>query len=158
MTSIGPYWQQPGRSILDGHLVAIPDPNDTVPGAFKDFTRVYFTGTSCVLVSVHPSIRIHFFLFFLAGAYHPNLPSPQPILMRKRMTWHDLYGYFRTASALYTFLERHPEDEMRPEGDIGMRFWKSLLSGASAQDGVAVRAEEEVEVEWPLALILVKRA
>lgn len=74
------------------------------------------------------------------------------------MTWHDLYEYFRTASALHTFLEQHPEDKVRPEGDIAMRFWKSLLSDASAQDGVAVQAEEEVEVEWPLALILVKKA
>lgn len=78
--------------------------------------------------------------------------------MRKRMTWHDLYGYFCTASALHTFLEQHPEDKMRPEGDIGMRFWKSLLSGASAQYGVTVQPEEEIEVEWPLALILVKKA
>ncbi|KAH0828843.1 hypothetical protein J3R83DRAFT_3313 [Lanmaoa asiatica] len=111
LTSIGPYWQQPGRSILDGHLVAIPDARDVVPGAFKDFTRCYFT-----------------------GAYHPNLPSPQPILMRKRMTWHDLYGYFCTASALHTFFEQHPEDKVRSDGNIGMRLWKSLLSGASAQD------------------------
>ncbi|KAG8221392.1 hypothetical protein J3R82DRAFT_1570 [Butyriboletus roseoflavus] len=135
LTSIGPYWQQPGRSILDGHLVAIPDANDVVPGAFKDFTRCYFT-----------------------GAYYPHLPSPQPILMRKRMTWDDLYGYLRTASALHTFLEQHPEDKVRPDGDIAVRFWKSLLSGASAQDGVTIQAEEEVEVEWPLALILVKKA
>ena len=78
--------------------------------------------------------------------------------MRKRMTWHDVYEYFRTASALHTFLEQHPEDGMRPEGDIGMRFWRSLLSGAAVQDGVAVQPEDEVEVEWPLALILVKKA
>jgi len=135
LTSIGPYWQQPGRSILDGHLVAVPDARDVVPGAFKDFTRCYFAGT-----------------------YYPHLPSPKPILMRKRMTWHDLYGYFRTASALHTFLERNPEDAARPEGDLGMRFWKALLSGASAQDGAVVQPEDAVEVEWPLALILVKRA
>ncbi|KAG9309712.1 S-adenosyl-L-methionine-dependent methyltransferase [Chiua virens] len=134
-TSIGPYWQQPGRSILDGHLVAIPDANDVVPGSFSDVTRGYFT-----------------------GAYYPDLPSPQPILMRKRMTWHDLYGYFTTASALHTFLERNPEDAAHPEGDIGMRLWKSLLSGASEQEGVKVQPEQVVEVEWPLALILARRA
>ena len=78
--------------------------------------------------------------------------------MRKRMTWYDLYAYFRTASALHTFLERNPEDGTRPEGDIGMRFWRSLMSGAMAQDGVVLQPEDEVEVEWPLALILVKKA
>lgn len=96
--------------------------------------------------------------FAWTGPYYPNLPDPKPILMRKRMRWRDLYGYFRTMSALETFLERHPEDAMRPEGDIGVRFYKGLLSSAEAQDGVAVQEEEEVEVEWPLALILVKRA
>lgn len=92
------------------------------------------------------------------GAYYPDLPSPHPILMRKRMTWHDLYAYLRTSSALHTFLERHPEDADHPEGDLAMRFWRTLLSGAAAQDGVAVKPEEEVEIEWPLAVILARRA
>lgn len=78
--------------------------------------------------------------------------------MRKHMTWHDLHGYFRTSSALHTFLERHPEDAKQPEGDLAMRFWKSLLRGASAQDGTMVQPEDVIEVEWPLALVLVKRA
>lgn len=101
-----------------------------------------------------------FSIFFpwFPGAYHPHLPSPQPILMRKWMTWNDLYEYFRTASAFHTFLERNPEDRERPEGDIAMRFWKDLMNGVAAQEGVAVQPEEEVEVEWPLALIMVKRA
>lgn len=99
--------------------------------------------------------------FVFSGGYHPGLPNPKPILMRQRMTWHDLYAYLRTASALHTFLERHPEDAGRPEGDLCMRFWRALVSGASAAQGgvqVQVQPEEEVEVEWPLALILVKRA
>jgi ubiquinone/menaquinone biosynthesis C-methylase UbiE len=135
LNSVGPYWQQPGRSILANHLIAIPNAEEVVPGAFKDFTRCYFTGT-----------------------HHPHLPSPLPILMRKTMTWNNLYGYLRTASALHTFLEKNPDDELRPEGDICMRFWKSLMSGAEEQDGVEVRAEDNVEVEWPLALIMVKKA
>ena len=44
--SVGPYWQQPGRSILENHLVQIPEGNEVVPGAFKDFERVFFTGSS----------------------------------------------------------------------------------------------------------------
>lgn len=74
------------------------------------------------------------------------------------MTWRDLHGYFRTASAFHSFLEQNPEDKMRAEGDIATRFWKSLLSSASEQAGVTVQPEAEVEVEWPLALILAKRA
>jgi len=44
--SVGPYWQQPGRSIMENHLVQVPEGNEVVPGAFKDFERVFFTGPS----------------------------------------------------------------------------------------------------------------
>ena len=44
--SVGPYWQQPGRSILENHLVQIPEGNEVIPGAFKDFERAFFTGPS----------------------------------------------------------------------------------------------------------------
>lgn len=47
--SLGPHWQQPGRSILVNHLVGIPEPN--VPGAvFESLDRVYFTGNAPNLV------------------------------------------------------------------------------------------------------------
>lgn len=42
--SVGPYWERPGRTILDEHLVAIPDPETVVPGQFLDFQRLYFSG------------------------------------------------------------------------------------------------------------------
>ena len=42
--SLGPHWERPGRTILDEHLQDIPDPETVVPGKFKDFERVYFTG------------------------------------------------------------------------------------------------------------------
>ncbi|KAH7890649.1 S-adenosyl-L-methionine-dependent methyltransferase [Phlebopus sp. FC_14] len=135
LTSVGPYWEQPGRSILDNHLVAIPDARGVVPGVFKDFTRSYFT-----------------------GVHYPHLPSPRPILMRKTMTWSDLYGYFLSYSALHTFLKHHPEDKLNPDGDISMRFWKSLMTLAGEQDGVEVDGKDNVDVEWPLALIMARKA
>ncbi len=49
--SIGPYWERPGRTILDNHLVAIPNAEEVVPGAFKDFTRCYFTGRLSLCIS-----------------------------------------------------------------------------------------------------------
>jgi hypothetical protein len=42
--SLGPHWQQPGRSILDNHLVQVPSATDVLPDKFSDFQRVYFTG------------------------------------------------------------------------------------------------------------------
>ena len=40
-TSVGAYWQQPGRSILRNHLVEVPEPKREM---FEPLERVYFTG------------------------------------------------------------------------------------------------------------------
>lgn len=86
-----------------------------------------------------------------SGGYYPELPSTRPIILRKKMTWIDLQHYLRTWSSLHTYHERHPDDLKRPEGDIAVRFWKSLKDRARAKDHYAV------EIEWPLALMLVQR-
>lgn len=44
MNSLGPYWQQPGRSILDNHLVEVPSATEVLPDKFTDFERIFFTG------------------------------------------------------------------------------------------------------------------
>ena len=42
--SLGTYWERPGRTILDEHLVAVPDPREVLPDKFSEFERVFFTG------------------------------------------------------------------------------------------------------------------
>ncbi|KAI0700292.1 S-adenosyl-L-methionine-dependent methyltransferase [Cytidiella melzeri] len=130
--SLGPHWERPGRTIVDEHLVAIPDPETVVPGAFCDFERVYFTGD-----------------------YYPNLPDTRPVILRKKMSWDDLMSYLRTFSALHTFHEKYPEDLQRADGDIAGRFLHRLQEEVILQKG---QAAEEIDVEWPLALILARRA
>jgi hypothetical protein len=49
-------------------------------------------------------------------------------------------------------------DAENPRGDIAVRFWKDLMEGAGREDGRAVEGQDEVDIEWPLALIMVKRA
>ena len=41
-TSLGPFWEQPGRDIIDNHLQDIPNP----PSDLFTVERVYFTGNS----------------------------------------------------------------------------------------------------------------
>ena len=43
-SSLGPHWQQPGRSILDNHLLDVPDAREVCPGKLAEFQRVFFTG------------------------------------------------------------------------------------------------------------------
>lgn len=74
------------------------------------------------------------------------------------MTWADLRQYFQTWSSLHTFRERHPEDAKDPRGDISERFWLDLKEGTERDLGKSVGEEGQVDVEWPLALLLVKKA
>jgi len=131
--SIGPYWEQPGRSILDGHLLKVPSATEILPDKFSEFERVFFTGD-------------HF----------PELPSPRPVIMRKRMSWDDFLVWLYTTSALHTFHERFPEDRERSDGNIAVRFWKRLRQATLSEPGNG--SEEGIDVEWPLALILGRRA
>jgi hypothetical protein len=57
---------------------------------------------------------------------------------------------------LHTYHERYPEDLERPEGHIAQRFWKNLKERVESEGG-SVRDEDQVDIEWPLALILVKK-
>ena len=86
------------------------------------------------------------------GDYYPSLPSTRPVILRKKMTWIDLQQYLRTWSSLYTYHERYPDDLKHPDGDISVRLWESLKNGAGAKD------QDTVDIEWPVALILVRRA
>lgn len=133
--SVGPYWQQPGRSILENHLVEVPEGNEVVPGAFSDFERVFFTGD-----------------------HYPSLPSPRSVIMRKKMTWDDLLSYLNTWSALHTFRQHNPADAENPRGDVAVRFWKDLKEGVEREVGRPVEGHDEVDIEWPLAMIMVKKA
>lgn len=71
-------------------------------------------------------------------------------------------AYFRTFSSLHTFHEKHPEDLDNPRGDIAVRFWNNLKRVVAEEDekrdSEVPGNEEEIDVEWPLALILAKRA
>ncbi|KAG2100440.1 S-adenosyl-L-methionine-dependent methyltransferase [Suillus discolor] len=134
LNSICPYWEQPGRFILDNHLIEVPDGNEVVPGAFSDSEGVFFTGD-----------------------YYPSLPSPRSVIMRKKTTWDDLLSCLNTGSSLHTFRQHNHTDGENPRGDVAMRFWKDLKEGAEREDGRPVEGHDEVDVEWPLAMIMVKR-
>ncbi|KAJ7890480.1 hypothetical protein B0H14DRAFT_2432726 [Mycena olivaceomarginata] len=130
-TSLGPHWE-PGRRILNNHLLDI----DAPPTGWDDLTRVFFT-----------------------GEHYPDLPQPHLLpIMRKTMTWGGagLHGYLRTFSALNRFHESFPEDLEHAEGDIATRFLKQLMAAAEVPEGPEGEARE-VEVEWPLALVVARK-
>lgn len=78
--------------------------------------------------------------------------------MRKKMSWDAFEAYLRSFSSLHTFKAEYPDDAKRPEGDIVQRFVKSLNDGMRDADNNQSESTGEVEIEWPLALILYKKA
>jgi len=87
--------------------------------------------------------------------------------MRKKTTWDDLQAYLRTFSSWYTYCEQNPTDSgkftglsRRPPsgegGDVVERFWWKLKERVAEENGG--HEGEEIEVEWPLAMLLFKRA
>jgi len=162
-TSLGPHFQRPGRTILERHLVDVPEPSSILKGdGLERLHRAFFCGDDI------PS-------------FIPQNASTHPIIMRKEMTWRDLLAYFRTWSSLHTFHERFPEDKTSTEdarfleadlavgsagadddirgGDIAIRFWKDLREKTLKESPEAkVGVEDLVLVEWPLALILTRKA
>lgn len=73
------------------------------------------------------------------------------------MTWDNLLSYLNSFSSLHTFRERYPEDANNPEGDIATRFWKRLQAEMGYKGEEGEGEGEVVEVEWPMALIMVRR-
>ncbi|KAF8154457.1 S-adenosyl-L-methionine-dependent methyltransferase [Crassisporium funariophilum] len=154
VTSIGPHFSRPGRTILERYLVDVPDPSKILKdGALEPLHRTFFCE---------------------GPPFKPENAEKHPIIMRSEMRWRDLLGYFRSASALHTYHEQFPEDLDAEEdkrllgedlidsqdsgGDIAVRFWRDLRVGALEQTpGTQVRLEDKVVVEWPVALLLTRK-
>ena len=159
--SLGPHWQQPGRSILTNHLREVPDPRDVLgaESSFTDLDRIFFTGSyPCSMIGIPFALLTQFGCSI--GSYYPDLPAPQtlPVILRSNTTWNSLLGYLDSFSSLHTYLELHPEDAQREDGNIAVRFWRSLMERAAQIDGKAeMKGEDEITVEWPVALVLAKK-
>jgi len=148
--NLGPWWEQPGRGILDNHLQAIKFPTDsTWDGASS--RRIYFVGAH------HPTAPDE-------GSSAPISNSPiklgpndqhREIVLTMTLDWNGFESYLRTWSSLLRFHHAHPEDKKHLEGDTVQRFVKRLKEGVQED----LRAEsKQVDIEFPLALMLVRKA
>lgn len=71
------------------------------------------------------------------------------------MSWNGLLAYLRTFSALHTYHQKYPEDLLRSDGDIAMRFCEKLKEEVAQHENMNI--PDEIDIEWPLALILARR-
>ena len=114
--SLGPHFQRPGRTILERHLVDVPEP--PADSGLQALARVHFCGTAD------------------APPFLPPQADVRPVLMQKEMRWRDLLAYFRTWSPLLTYHEKHPEDLQRAEDT---RFLAEDLTRAAGGTGALRR-------------------
>lgn len=132
----------------------IPSGNVVVPEAFDVDDRLYFAGKYTLLISVS---RLPDHILVNVGPHAPNVPPEKNkgVILRKQCTWSEFEGYLRSFSSFHTFQEKYPEDKAREDGDIVTRFVKNLQQEMGQINGGGV--SKNVEIEWPLALILTKR-
>ena len=135
-TSLGPYWQQPGRNILVRHLVDVPEPSSILNHeGLEKLHRAFFCGEPVVF-----SFLLYFCQTFELGddipSFIPPNASTYPSIMRNEMTWRDLLGYFRTSSALHTYHERFPEDKTRAEDTRFLEADLAVVEPGAGEDTV----------------------
>lgn len=145
--SLGPHWEQPGRSILDAHLQPVPLPSSAPwDPAFRH--HIFFAGKYANAEGEIPieSDKLE------ANGVKTELND---VIMKKWLDWKALDDYIRTWSSLHTFQAKHPEDKTAEGGDIVQRFVKTVQAGIRDAGDVDAKG---LDVEWPVALIVIKKA
>jgi len=163
--ALGPYWAQPGRSIVEGLLDAVPFPVE--PALTEQTSEVLsrlpnlYEGGYPVPERIHEPAPVGGTSGWdAASAVRIKRDSlgRQWFLHRDRWRWENLEGYLRTSSALNAFHEKHPEDAAKKgngaQGDIVDRLVHRLREAIKKEEGKDV---EEFDIAWPLVLMMVKR-
>ncbi|QRW06586.1 methyltransferase domain protein [Ceratobasidium sp. AG-Ba] len=132
--SLGPYWEQPGRSILEGYLRKVPVPTSP-PWDAASIRRVYFVGTH------EPALE---------GEKHP-------VILSKYLSWDAFQQYLRTWSSLHNYLASHPDDKDSQGKDIVDRFVNGVREKGEELGGELEEWRQGFTAEWPLALILLRK-
>jgi hypothetical protein len=114
---VGPYWQQPGRSILQNHLreIVYADPSLLTDSKYLVFSGDWYPE------SKHPSAEV------------------RRVIMSMPATLEGLEGNLRTWSSVHTYLEKFPDvAAMRgkgTEGDVVDQMISKLKAEGVPEDG-----------------------
>lgn len=134
----GPYWQQPGRSIVEQLLVPFPLP--TVPSSTSTSSSPGWDPTT-----------FHRSFFLRPGGSPPSLPSADPkgtttsqdpLLLTHQWDLAQIEAYLRTWSSANTYAEQHPGEEDVVDGMVGRLREGGLKEG------------EKVEVGWEMGVVM----
>ncbi|KAK2809681.1 hypothetical protein FQN49_008594, partial [Arthroderma sp. PD_2] len=127
---LGPYWPQPGNSIMRGKLRAIQPPTED----WADLERIEY----------HP------------GLDGPGSGEGTKY-MEADLTLGQATEYTRTWSAYHRWREAHPDRTRRSEGgpgDVADEMLDSIIEAEDSLRGDKAAADKVVRVEWASTLML----
>ncbi|KAG8953978.1 hypothetical protein FRC04_000962 [Tulasnella sp. 424] len=147
---LGPFWQQPGVSIVDSKYRSIQFPNNSawLPSSQ---VRVYLEGPDEDGTSLpyRPFDEVLQTGLFIEPEWRTDT------IMNRSLSLDDIAAYFRTWSAVHSYQKQYPNDKERTgqgaDGDIVDRFVESLRQALQEPVGA-------VDVYWPVFLMMVQRA
>lgn len=127
---LGPYWSQPGRSIVENKLRDIEPPmND-----WEDIQRIEYE----------------------PGTNGPN-SGQGTMFLRRRLKLGECMSYIRTWSSFHAWQEKHPDQKKREEGGNGDVVDIMFDEMRSAETDWGQGEDREVEIEWGSGLLLGRR-
>ena len=130
---LGPYWAQPGRSIVENKLRDIQPP----PDKWEDIQRIEYE----------------------PGTEGPK-SGEGIIFMSRKLKLGECMDYIRTWSAFHAWQEKHPQIIKRQEGgkgDVVDEMFDEMVSKESDWRQYEPWEEKEVEIEWGSGLILARK-
>ena len=133
---VGPYWQQPGRSILQNHL--------------RD------------IVHVDPSLLTDGKYLVFSGDWYPESKHPgaevRDVVMNTSATFEGLDANLRTWSAVNTYLEKFPDvADMRGKGAEGDVVDRVISKLKDMLKGEGVPEDSTISVDMVIALLLYRK-
>ncbi|KAL8279508.1 hypothetical protein RQP46_008070 [Phenoliferia psychrophenolica] len=129
--TLGPYWQQPGRSIVESLLIPFPLPAPSPSPKFTSLHRAFFSDAIPPLPPADPTT--------------PYTTSLDPVLLTHKWSMTELGAYLGTFSAAHTYDEKNGK-----ESDVARDF-AMRLKEALASEGV--KEGEKFKVAWRMGTV-----
>ncbi|ETS59479.1 hypothetical protein PaG_06397 [Moesziomyces aphidis] len=160
--SIGEYWEQPGRSIVNQGLSPIPFPT-TYPdiaahwNAASAFKRTFSTSglaTDQIWPEWPPLTTTPLTAELDEQVKRQFEGEQKDATMDKILNWDQLASYMRTWSAAHTYLAQH-DDKDEQGRDVVDSFVSRLKEEVQRANGG--KEVEKLHLRWPLCFVMIKK-
>lgn len=140
---LGPHWQQPGRSIVEGLLGAVPFP---LPPTLASPTLDLLGHSPWALGSAEPASPPSVGQGWDAESF-VRVKDGAEMGIEREWTWAQLEGYLTSSSAWHEYVRVHGEEK---GGELNGRYLEGLREGVRKAGGEG----EKVKVRWPGLVML----